>query len=111
MAYFLLEGIHSVSEEAVDKAHKIANLRERDLEHISGFGSNAKTALKLHNSLYRHPIVSAKIVQKITGIKSPTNTNNLINKFVKSGILCEITGRRRNRFFLYKAYLDLFVEV
>jgi Fic family protein len=107
---FFLEGVRSVSEEAVDTAQRITKLRESHLESISHFGKNAKTALKLLNKLYSQPIVDAKGVGKITGISSKANVNNLIEKFISAGILFEMTGRERNRRFLYKSYLNQFKE-
>ncbi len=107
---FFLEGIRSVSEEAVDTAQRITRLREEHLESVSHFGRNAKTALKLLNKLYNQPVVDAKAIGKITGINSKANVSNIIEKFIAAKILFEITGNERNRRFLYKPYLDQFKE-
>ena len=107
---FFLEGVHSVAEQAVSTAHKIARQRENDLEIISGFGRNTKTALKLLNALYRRPIINVRIAQEVTGIKSRTNMNNLIKKFVEKRILYKISKRNRNKFFLYKSYMAQFKD-
>ncbi|OFZ19172.1 MAG: hypothetical protein A2Z20_02295 [Bdellovibrionales bacterium RBG_16_40_8] len=107
---FFLEGIRSVAEEAVDTAQRITKLREKHLESVSHFGRNAETALKLLNKLYNQPVVDAKAVGKMTGINSKANVNNLIEKFIAAEILFEITGKERNRRFLYKAYLNQFKE-
>ena len=107
---FFLEGVYRVSEEAVTTARKITRLRERHIEAVSQFGRNADTALKLLNKLYSLPIVDAHLVGKITGISSKANINTLIEKFVKARMLYEITGRERNRRFIYRDYIRQFSE-
>jgi len=105
---FFLEGVRAVSEEAVTTAQRITKLREKHIEAASKSGRNADTALKLLNRLYSLPIVDAHLVGKITNISSKANINALINKFIKAGILYEITGRERNRIFVYRDYLRQF---
>lgn len=107
---FFLEGVRSVAEDAVATAQRITQLREQHLELTSNFGRNAKTAVKLLNKLYSQPVVDAKSVARITGVSSKANVNSLIEKFVNAEILFEITGKERNRRFLYKHYLDQFKE-
>lgn len=107
---FFLQGISQVSNEAVEKAKKITNIKEKDVQVVSGFGKNADAALTLLKKMYTFPIVNAKVVSKITGIMSKSNVNSLIDKFVKSGILKEMTGRPRNRTFIYLAYTEQFTS-
>lgn len=64
---------------------------------------------KLMNHLYQYPIVSIKQVSSI--LKCPTNTaRNLISDFVRLGILRELTGRKRNKLFVFGEYLQIFTE-
>jgi Fic family protein len=107
---FFLEGVKVVCDEAVLTAQKITKLREIHIRKVSTFGRNAETALKLLNRLYSKPVVDAALVGQITGIASKANINMLINKFVAAGILREITGRSRNRRFIYEDYAKQFVE-
>ena len=105
---FFLEGVRSVSEEAVVTAQKITKLRDRHITAVSHFGRNANTALKLLNKLYSFPIVNTHLVGKITNVSSKANINALIRKFLKAGILREVTGKERNRRFVYHEYLRQF---
>lgn len=107
---FFLEGVRSVSEEAVITAQKITKLREEHIQKTSQFGRNADTALKLLNKLYSLPVVDTALVGKITSISSKANIGALIEKFLKAGILYEMTGRERNRMFIYRDYLRQFSE-
>lgn len=106
---FFLEGIRTVSLEAIETAKKITSLREKHVELVSKFGRNANTALLLLNKLYTFPIVDTQLVSKLTGL-SKVPTLSLINKFVSSGILHEVTGKERNRQFVYKEYLRQFSD-
>ena len=102
---FFLEGVRTVSEEAVISAQNITKLHHKHIKIVSGFGRNAETALKLLNKLYSKPVVDAALIGRMTGITSKANINALIEKFEKAGILYEITGKVRYRRFLYRDYL------
>lgn len=105
---FFLEGVKTVSEEAVETAIKITKLREKDIKKVSSFGRNVDTALVLLDKLYSLPIVDSKLIGKITGISSKANISGLTEKFIKAGILKEVTGKERNRRFVYSEYLKQF---
>ncbi len=105
---FFLTGVHSVSEEAVVTAQKITRLREKHISIVSEFGRNADKALKLLNKLYSLPIADTSLVGKITGISGMANINILVDKFIQAGILREITGKERNRRFIYHEYVRQF---
>lgn len=107
---FFLEGIRTVSKQAVTKAKKITELREKDIKKVSTFGKNADSALSLLNKMYAFPVVDAKLVSAMTKIASKANVNDLIEKFVKAGILEEITGKQRNRRFIYRRYIEQFID-
>jgi Fic family protein len=104
---FFLQGVHTVAEEALDTAKAITELRERHVKAVAGFGRNAETAMTLLDALYARPVVTGKIVEEITSL-SPATANGLIEKFQAARILKEVTGRSRNRRFLYLEYVELF---
>ena len=107
---FFLEGVRAVSEEAVATAQNITKLHHDNVRAVSAFGRNAETALKLLNRLYSQPVVDGVSISKITGIHSKANVSALIEKFVKAGILHELTGKARYRRFLYRDYIRRFSE-
>lgn len=105
---FFLQGVYEVSREAAETARKIIRLRE---EHraaiIRNFGSRSGNAVKLLEHLYWNPIIDIAGVRKVSGL-AYANANNLAGKFERMGLLTEITGRKRNRKYSYKPYLELF---
>jgi Fic family protein len=53
------------------------------------------------------PVVSARLVERLLDVSQPT-ASGLVNALADAGLLQELTGRKRNRLFAYREYLDLF---
>ena len=104
---FFLEGMVETSEKSVETARKIIKLRDSHLNKVAGLGKSSEKGIALLNALYRTPIVRVKNVEKIVSLSNP-NALSLVDKFVKLGILQELTGQKRNRIFSYKDYVSLF---
>ncbi len=107
---FFLKGVFEVSQGATGVARQIMRLREKDHEMIvDRMGKGAGTALVLLESLYGTPYISVQGAAAATELTA-ANANNLVNKLCGHGILEEYTGQKRNRHFVYKAYVSLFEE-
>ena len=104
---FFLEGVVETSEKSVETARKIIKLRDSHLNKVASLGKSSEKGITLLNALYRTPIVRVKNVEKIVSLSNP-NALSLVDKFVKLGILQELTGQKRNRIFSYKDYVSLF---
>ncbi len=105
---FFLRGVIEVSKQATETARRILLLRETHRSTITDtFGRAAGNGHRVLEQLYEHPIVSVNEVQERTGT-TYTAANDLVRKFVTSGILHEVTGQARNRKFMYQSYVDLF---
>ncbi|MDP9343548.1 MAG: Fic family protein [Actinomycetota bacterium] len=105
---FFLDGVAQVATEATETATRISDLRERDRARVGvGLGRRAASALTLLDRLFRQPVVSVKLVQELLQVSQPTAAA-LLRELAEVGLLREVTGRRRNRLFAYREYLDLF---
>lgn len=105
---FFLKGVSTVAQEAIGLSNKIILLREKDLYKISSFGKKTSTAaVALLKNLYKTPIVNIGKVQEITSF-SRQGSYNLIQKFIKAGILRPRDERKYGKNFVYKDYLNLF---
>lgn len=105
---FFLKGVAAVAKEAISVSDKIVVLRERDMQKISSFGKKTSAgALVLLKELYRSPIVNARRVSQVTGF-SRQGAYNLIDKFVKAGILTLRRKQKYGRSFVHGDYLKLF---
>lgn len=108
---FFLRGVAEVSREATDTARAIVSLRESDRAKIvDELGRVAGNALKIHEYLFRFPLVAVNPVADLLGV-SFTSANRLIERLVESGILVELTGNARNRVFHYARYINLFSDI
>lgn len=105
---FFLKGVIEVSRQATETARRILNLREAHrLEITASFGRAAGNGHRVLEYLFENPIVSVNQVRDLAGTTFAA-ANQLVGRFVSSGILREITGRTRNRRFMYQSYTDLF---
>lgn len=107
---FFLRGVADVSREATETARAIVNLREKDRDTIiNELGRVAGNALKVHELLFRFPLVSVNPIANMLEV-SFTSANRLIERMVDVGILVESTGNARNRVFHYSDYINLFTD-
>ena len=104
---FYLEGVIETSTKAVETARKIRSLRDKNQSLIIGLGRTAPKAEKVHQRLYKTPILRIKDVEMIAGISNP-NSIELIKKLERIGILKEITGKSRYKLYSYGEYVSLF---
>jgi len=105
---FFLDGMSQVAEEATARALQIVRLREDDRRRIRDqLGRRAGNGLGLLDKLFTLPIVQLKGIEKILGVTAPT-ASSLAKRLCDLGILEEVTGKERNRVFVYRAYMELF---
>lgn len=104
---FFLKGIVSVSRQATLTIREIQNLREAHRQLlVENLGRSGSNGLKVHEALFSQPFVSVKDIRKLTQTSYPA-ANELIKRFESLGILIEVTGRKRNRVYLYRKYMDV----
>jgi Fic family protein len=108
MAFFL-EGVGQVADEAVRNAQRLEEMFHNDRMRITGVGRRAGSALRVHESLKARPIQSIGSLSKSTGLSPPT-AGSSIETLVELGIARELTGKRRDRLFVYERYLNVLAE-
>lgn len=106
---FFLYGIEHTARASIKLFKAVLHLKghiEQDI--LPRFTARRQEkAQALMRYLYSHPIVDVSAVSVILET-TPKTANALIVDFVKNGILSEITGKQRNRLFVFKDYLSLF---
>ena len=73
------------------------------IEHKIGSGY----AVGLVELLFSMPIVTSKDVQNKLGIKSKDTLSRLLEKFVKAGIIEEVSGKKRYKKYMFSEYIDI----
>lgn len=106
---FFLEGVRETAEEAVTTAQRLTELFRADRERIVPAGRRAGSVLRVHDAMKARPIISLPEVVRETRLTPPTAGTSM-DWLVKLGIAKEITGKRRNRVFVYRRYLDILNE-
>lgn len=106
---FFLEGVEQTSAGAVDTAHRLLELFTRDRERIQGLGRRASSALHVFDALRRRPLATLPGLAARTGASYPT-VARAIESLESLGIVREISGRKRERVFAYRAYLEILSE-
>ena len=105
---FFLEAINQTCEIATGSLKQIMRLRQ-DCEgrRIITLGRKVPNAKKLLDHLFVQPIVTAQDIAGLLNV-SLVSAYKIIQDFGNTGILQETTGFKRNRFFVFKEYLDIF---
>jgi len=103
---FFLRGIWLVSDEAFSTVREIITMREEHRQLILNKMRSSANGLLLLEHLYQNPLINIDDVKKLVYVTYPA-ANNLVADFVLNGLLREMTGKRRNRLFLYEPYLAL----
>lgn len=99
-------------EETAKNANNVLNnvliLKEKDEAVLrNNLGRRLQLGLILYKYLLQQPLVTIKDVQEELKITAKA-AGDLVNEFVKNGILLEFTGMARNRNYAYRTYLNIF---
>ncbi len=103
---FFLEGVEETASQAVALAGQIRDLFARDRQRIAKLGRVAGSALRVHELLQHHPLLSVPKAVKLMDLTPPTVRSSL-TALAEVGIVREVSGRRRDRVYGYRRYLDL----
>lgn len=103
---FFLEGIASVARDAVASARELLALVAADRARLLEHEGMSIFALRLFELLPRHPVVTVAAVMKMVGTTKPT-AGRAIELLEAAGVLAETTGKRRDRSWAYRRWLDL----
>jgi len=106
---FILEGIRITAAGSVDTAHRLGTLFLDDRTKIESKGRRAGSALRVHESIKARPILSMPEICRTTGLSFPA-ASSAMELLVDMGLARELTGRRRNRLFVYEQYLRILNE-
>ncbi len=105
---FFLEGVREVSRMVLQTTKRIQALEREDSDRLVAHGEGSH-GLHLLRGLMRQPVVMANDVVRIVGV-SYTKANSLIAVYEELGILRQISSGRRNRRFIYDAYVGILSE-
>jgi Fic family protein len=106
---FFLRGVTEVSDLAIETAKKILELQTKHRNLLWQKKMSSPLAVGLLEKLFYTPYMSVKNVAEAFSI-SYQAASLLVAQFEKHGILKEITGRKRDKKYVYKQYIDILSE-
>ena len=106
---FFLEGIRATADSASSSAQRLGAMFQRDRSRIEPLGRRAGSALRVHDALKARPILSLAVISERTNLSFPAASAGM-EVLVEEGVARELTGKRRNRIFVYDGYLAILNE-
>ncbi len=103
---FFLEGVAVVANNAFNAAIELNGLFREDRERISATAKQrVSSALRIHEVLMERPLISLPYARQRINLTFRTAAKAM-EALVAMGIAEEITGRARNRLFIYRKYVE-----
>ena len=106
---FFFKGVIEVSNNSIDTAKKIIQLKEELIERLLENNISGVHAVRLIDILFDRPVITVKDVSEYLGISSQA-ANKLVTKFEDIDILAEITGKKRYKKFIFYGYVKIIDE-
>jgi Fic family protein len=103
---FFLEGVQQTARQATDTAGQILRLFDADRRKVEELGRKAASAQRLLDRLRRHPITTIPNAATQLNLTAPT-VRSAVQSLQTLGIVREITGKQRDRIYLYDQYVRI----
>lgn len=111
---FNLDGVMKMANDAVHRIRELLDLFERDRRRVEGSRVSSsiyqRVALQSNLDVFDHlrRRVAVRIPQAAEALGSSKPTvKRALDELQRLGIAREVTGRTRNRVYVYQAYLDI----
>ena len=106
---FFLDGVEHTATNAVESARRLVALIQQDEIRIQLLGRITATALRVFRVLCERPLITLKEVCGRSALTFPAAAKG-IRALEQLGMVREITGRRRDRVFMYDQYMKILSE-
>jgi Fic family protein len=104
--YFYLTGVDAVARQAADTTLALRMLFQRDQQRVGSLGRAAGSAMRVYDRLKERIVLSVPRAAEETGLTWPT-VNAALRRLQDVGIAREVSGRSRDRVFVYQRQLEL----
>ena len=106
---FFLEGVSFVASDVVNASEKLQLLSNKNRQKVLKNPKATVTSLRLLEELPKKPIISLSQAVELLDLTKPPGSK-AINLLIECGILKETTGKKKDRLYRYKDYLDILSE-
>jgi Fic family protein len=106
---FFLEGVIDVSRSATETTQRIVGLVASDRQRVLTLARAAGSASRLHEIAVSDVVFTIPEASRRLGL-SGVSVGKAAGHLEELGIAREVTGRRRNKVYVYSAYLEILQE-
>ena len=106
---FFLKGVVETAHQAIETAQIILELFSKDRLVIEKSEKPSASTLIVHHYMQKRPILEARNIIEHCNITLPT-VNKSLKYLVQLNIIKEITGKTRNKIYVYQKYLEILSE-
>ncbi|MGR3973713.1 MAG: hypothetical protein QRY72_03990 [Candidatus Rhabdochlamydia sp.] len=103
---FFLQGITFCAKQATHTAHQINTVFDHDFQKITTLKRARFSCQQLFHFMKQLPQVTVSTVVNHLQMTAPT-ARSALNHMVTVGILEEVSGKARDKTYVYRNYLDL----
>ncbi len=106
---FFADAVIHTATQAVETAQQLMQLSADDGLRINGLKRISGSAHLIHKVMLERPLASPNWIREKTQL-SPATVNACLRELEKLGIVKEVTGQKRNRFYSYVEYIRIMNE-
>ena len=106
---FFAEAVESSANSAVDAAKRLFQQAEVDVSIIAAQGRSKVNLKRIYDHFQQRPISNSLAIKNELDL-APATIQTAVKKLCSLGILREITDKKRDRVYAYKAYIDILSE-
>lgn len=106
---FFLEGVEQTAQQATDTIGRILRLFEEDRRKVEDLGRKVVSVHRVLDLLRSHPIITVPNAVHQLDLTPPT-IRSAVESLEALGIVREITGKQRDRIYLYDKYVRILDE-
>jgi len=103
---FFADAVVETATQAVDTVQSLLALAEEDQKRIRELGRVSSSVQIIHHAMMERPIASPVWLKRKTGL-SLTTVGACLVKMEELGVVKELTGQKRNRFYGYTHYISI----
>lgn len=103
---FFLDCVREAADDGVRVAQALHAVLGRDRARLISHDRATVAAIQLLDRLPRHPVLTVPHTAEVLGLTTPP-ARKAIELLESLKVLCETTGRKRNRIYAYHEYLQI----
>jgi Fic family protein len=106
---FFLKAVRTTAEQGVETANRLNRMAQTDRDRIKALGRIAGSVLQIHHEFLARPVASISFLSERAGLV-PHTVSKTLRALKELDLIREVTGRSRNRIFVYTQCLEIMNE-